>query len=191
MANSKRRFGGCKSYFRPSPGQVFPGPVAWCSPDCGLIVARKRAPIVKAREAKQERREVQEARLRIKTRREWLAEAQSAVNSYIRWRDRGIPCRSCDKPDDGSHQRHASHYRSVKACSILRFDERNIYAACAQCNTHESGNLIEYRIRLIRDFGPGLVDWLESQNGIRRYEIPELKAIKAEYKAKLKALKGK
>lgn len=187
MTTSTRKCGGCGNRFRPE-GKVFPGPVSWCSDDCALTVARKRVPAVKASQQRQERAQHKEAKQRIKTRSEWLKEAQAAVNAYVRERDRGKPCISCDKPDDGSHQRHASHYRSVKACSALRFDPRNIYAACAQCNTHMSGNLLEYRIRLIRHHGSELVDWLESQNGITRYTIEELKAIKTEYKRKLKEL---
>jgi len=100
-----------------------------------------------------------------------------------------LPCVSCDKPDDGSHQRHASHYRSVKACSRLRYDERNIFASCAQCNAHMSGNLLEYRIRLVSRYGQERVDWLESQNGVTRYTIEDLKRIKQEFKDKLKELR--
>jgi hypothetical protein len=76
----------------------------------------------------------------------------------------------------------------VKACSALRFNPRNIHSSCAQCNTHLSGNLIEYRKRLVERFGPEEVEWLESQNSIVRYTIDELKAIRDEYKQKLKAL---
>lgn len=190
VANSKRKCGGCGERFRVGD-KTFPGLVAWCSPDCGYVVAQKRLPSVRKAQEREARAEHRKAREKIKTRSEWAAEAQAAVNSYVRERDKGKPCISCDKPDDGSHQRHASHYRSVKACSILRYDPRNIYASCAQCNAHMSGNLLEYRIRLIRKHGQDLVEWLESQNGIVRYTIDDLKAIKAEYKAKLKALKGK
>jgi len=117
-----------------------------------------------------------------------LRKAQSACNSYIRARDKGNPCISCDKPDNGSHQRHASHFRSVGACSSLRFNEKNIYASCQQCNTTKSGNLIEYRIRLVKKVGAEEVEWLESHNTITRYSIDELKEIEQKYKRKLKEL---
>ena len=32
-----------------------------------------------------------------KTRSQWLSEAQSAFNRYVRWRDRHEPCISCGK----------------------------------------------------------------------------------------------
>ena len=187
MANSKRRCGACKTYFRPE--QTFPGTVSWCSPECGLIVAQKRVPAVKAKAARQERAQTKEARERIKTAAKWRVEAQAACNQYIRERDKGLPCVSCDKPDDGSHQRHASHYRSVKACSSLRYHPWNIYASCAQCNSHLSGNLLEFRIRLVRQYGQERVDWLESHNEVTRYTSQDLQRIKAEYKDKLKALR--
>jgi len=189
VANSKRKCGGCGEYFRPAPNQTFPGTVAWCCPEHGLIVAQKRVPAVKRKQERQERAQTKEARERIKTVAKWRAEAQKACNDYIRERDRGKLCCSCDKPDDGSHQRHASHYRSVKACSSLRYDERNIYASCAQCKAHMSGNLLEYRIRLVRRYGQERVDWLESQNGVTRYTIEDLRRIKQEYKDKLKELR--
>ena len=188
MANSKRKCGGCGEHFRPL--QTFPGTSAWCSDKCGLIVARKRVPMVKAKEAKQARAEHREAKIRIKTRTELAKEAQAEVNAYVRIRDKGRPCISCDRPDDGSHQRHASHYRSTKACSVLRFNLKNIHASCAQCNSNLSGNLLEYRIRLVALKGADFVGWLECQNETRKYDIDYLKRLKTLFKkkAKLKAL---
>lgn len=183
VANSRRKCGACGMYFRPQ--QAFPGAVAWCSPDCALEVARKRVPSIQKRKEIAERKQAKD---RVKTRSEWLKEAQAAVNAYVRQRDSGRGCVSCDKPDDGSHQRHASHYRSVKACSALRFNPRNIHSSCAQCNTHLSGNLIEYRRRLVERFGQDEVEWLESQNGIVRYTIEQLKQIRDEYRKKRREL---
>ena len=114
--------------------------------------------------------------------------AQKAFNAYIRSRDREEPCISCDKPDNGQHQRHASHYRSVGACSQLRFNEENVHASCAQCNGVKSGNITEYRIRLIKKIGVENVEWLECQNEITRYSCEELLGIENTYKSKLKEL---
>jgi len=127
---------------------------------------------------KENRKAKKEFKEKHKTRSEWAKEAQAAVNSYIRARDAGKPCISCDKPDNGQHQRHASHYRSVGACSSLRFNTFNIHASCATCNSVLSGNLLEYRIRLIKKLGVDRVEWLESQNGIVRYEIEYLARLK-------------
>lgn len=137
-------------------------------------LAKARATINRQRKAKH-----REEKERIKTRQDWLREAQSAVNAYVRERDRGKPCISCDKPDNGLHQRHASHYRSVKACSILRFNLRNIHASCATCNAVLSGNLLEYRIRLVRMKGSDFVEWLENQNQPITYSVEYLKRVKS------------
>jgi 5-methylcytosine-specific restriction endonuclease McrA len=107
----------------------------------------------------------------------------------VRIRDRGKPCVSCGKPDNGTHQRHASHYRSVGACSSLRFNLKNVYASCQQCNTSKSGNLLEYRIRLKARYGESLVEWLESQNEPKRFEIEYLKRLKTLFNKKTRTIK--
>jgi len=127
---------------------------------------------------KAQRKDTRIRKEKLKTRSEYAQEAQQAVNKYVRIRDRGKPCCSCDKPDDGSHQRHASHYRSTKAASCIRFNLWNIHASCQQCNTALSGNVLEYRIRLIKKIGLARVEWLESQNGIVRYSEEYLKRLK-------------
>ena len=119
-------------------------------------------------------------------RSHWLKKAQQEFNKYIRLRDQGKPCISCDKPDNGNHQRHASHYRSVGACSKLRFNEDNVHASCAQCNTHNSGNIVEYRIRLIKKLGAEKVEWLECQNQPTKYSCDELRVLVDLYRKKQK-----
>jgi len=138
----------------------------------------------------------EEKKVNAKQKREFYANdvsfrkkaAQKAFNAYIRSRDREEPCISCDKPDNGQHQRHASHYRSVGACSQLRFNEENVHASCAQCNGVKSGNITEYRIRLIKKIGVEKVEWLECQNKVTRYTCEELLEIERSYKEKLKEL---
>lgn len=153
-----------------------------CSPSCALAIVREN----KGKKARADNRKAKE---RLKTRSDWMREAQTAVNWYIRERDRGRPCISCDKPDNGQHQRHASHYRSVGACSSLRFNAWNIHASCATCNAVLSGNLIEYRIRLIRKVGQDRVDWLESQNALVKYDIEYLKRMKRIFNKRARRLK--
>jgi 5-methylcytosine-specific restriction endonuclease McrA len=126
---------------------------------------------------------------KIKTKTQWLTEAQAAFNQYIRARDHGLSCISCGKPDNGTHQRHASHYRSVGACSSLRFNLKNVYASCQQCNTSKSGNLLEYRIRLKARYGESLVEWLESQNEPKRYETDYLIRLRDVFRKRVNQLK--
>ena len=93
---------------------------------------------------KQERKELREAKQRIKTRAEWLKEAQSEVNRYVRLRDKDLPCISCGRFHNGQY--HAGHYRTVGSAPELRFELSNIHKQCAPCNNHLSGNIVNYRL---------------------------------------------
>lgn len=166
MPNKLLKCCGCKERF--DRGAMFKTPAGYFhSFECATSYARR----------KQQRVQHKADKERIKTKAEWAKEAQASVNSYIRARDHGKPCISCDQASNIG-RRHASHYRSVGACTQLRFNTFNIHASCAQCNSKKSGNILEYRIRLIKKIGQEKVDWLETQNKITRYDIEYLKRIK-------------
>ena len=142
-----------------------------CSPGCALVIAKQT-------QAKKERAKTKAAKAKLKTRSEWLKEAQTAFNGYIRIRDKGKPCISCDKPDNGQHQRHASHFRSVGAAPHLRFHLLNVHASCATCNGVLSGNLLEYAKRLPNKIGKDRADWLMYAEHGKRYSIEYAKRVK-------------
>jgi hypothetical protein len=179
--NSKKRCTGCHAYF-PAADLIKINSGRFHSYECASQHGRDKAAKLKARKKadadKSFKRETKCRREALKSRGDYLKEAQTAVNAYIRARDSGKPCVSCDKPDNGQHQRHASHYRSVGACSSMRFNTWNIHASCATCNAVLSGNLIEYRIRLIPKIGAAKVEMLESANDVTRYSIEYLKRLK-------------
>lgn len=199
MANSKRRCGACKTYFRPE--QTFPGTASWCSPECGLIVAQKRLPAVKAKQARTERAQTKEARERIKTRAKWLEEAQTAFNSFVRERDKDLPCICCNQwPTSDDYKPggywDAGHFLSRGAFPELRFVEINCHKQLKSCNAGSSkyakkGRTVSegYRENLIRKIGQESVDWLEGPHEAKHYSIECLKRIKQEYKDKLKELR--
>lgn len=139
-----------------------------CSPRC----AAKKVKQDKA----DERAKVKTRKEALKPRGQRIRETQAAVNQYVRVRDEGLPCISCGRMHQG--QWHAGHYRSTGAASNLRFDLRNIHRQCAPCNTHLSGNLIEYRKGLIERIGLGAVEALEADNTPRHYTNDELDEIK-------------
>jgi len=147
-----------------------------CSFECGLDLDRYTKSRVKLKERKEA----------IKTRSEWLREAQAAFNAYIRERDHDKPCISCGIT---TGQMHAGHYRSVGACPALRFNPANVHLQCAQCNNHKSGNAIEYRINLVKKIGINLVEWLEQDHQPNKYTIEEIKEIKARYSKMARELK--
>jgi hypothetical protein len=162
-----------------------------------MVLAKQPANLKVARKAidQRERREIQVRKEKLKTRGDHMREAQVLFNEYIRLRDSGQPCISCDSlPSDhdlitGSRW-DAGHYRSVGACPELRFEPLNVHRQCVKCNRNLSGNAVEYRIRLVHRIGADRVTWLEGPHQPRKYTIEDLKTIKAECRAKIKDLKG-
>lgn len=150
-----------------------------CSTACAVEQAR-------ATVKKKQRAEDRETKKRLKSRSDWMREAQQAFNKFIRLRDAALPCISCGRWHQG--QWHASHYRSVGACPELRFDEQNVHKACSACNNHLSGNIIEYRLRLIEKIGQQEVDRLEGVHELQKLTIEEIRKIKALYVQKAKQI---
>lgn len=150
-----------------------------CSPLCGLNLAKQKR-------EKAERKEIRAKKEKLKSRSDWLKDAQTAVNAYIRARDKDEPCISCGRDHQGQY--HAGHYRSVGSCPELRFDERNIFKQCQPCNTHLHGNLIEYRRSLLEKFGASYLDWLEGPHEAKKYTTDDLKQIIQAHRQKLKEL---
>lgn len=200
MANRRKKCKRCGEYHDAESGIQLPAGF-FCSKEHaiehGLEASRKRTERLRLKavrahekEAKNAAKRNRERVMEVKPLSYWMKRAQSAVNSYIRARDAGEPCISCGKPDDGSHQRHASHYRSVGGHPELRFCELNIWASCSVCNNWLSGNLVPYREALIAKIGVEKVEWLEGHHEPKRYRKEDYQAIEAEYKAKLKELQS-
>ena len=166
----------------------------WCSPDCAVVIARGKQEKKRKSLALVERREIKVRKEKLKSRADHLREAQAAVNEYVRLRDAHLPCISCDStPNDNDlmtgSRWDAGHYRSVGACPELRFEPLNIHRQCVRCNRNLSGNAVEYRIRLLHRIGIDKVEWLEGPHSARKYTVDEIKAIKADYRAKTREMK--
>lgn len=166
-----------------------------CGWQCGLAIAKEPANQSVARKAiaQRERREIKVRKDKLKSRGDYLREAQQAFNAFIRMRDQlaGHVCISSGRPLDwNGNAVDAGHYRSVGAAPHLRFDERNVHAQSKQDNRYLSGNATDYRIGLIRRIGLAEVEALERDQSVRKYTIDDLKEIAARYRAKLKDLKG-
>lgn len=173
----KRKCQGCGETFQPDRmGQKA------CSPKCAVQKVRTD----KKREQKRETRKAKE---RLKTRSEWAKEAQTAFNAWVRERDYGEPCISCQRHHGGQY--HAGHYRTVGACPELRFEPLNCHRQCAPCNDHLSGNIVEYRINLVKKIGEEKVAWLEGPHEPKKYTVEELQAIKREYSRMARELRKK
>ena len=185
----KCRVATCRASFVPSRmGQ------AVCSPACAIIDGPRHAPKARKALADIERAEIRVRKEKLKSRGDHMREAQQAFNAYIRARDQaaGHLCISSGKPLDWSGNAvDAGHYRSVGSAPHLRFDERNCHAQSKQDNRFLSGNAVDYRIGLIARIGPEDVDALEADQSVRKYTVEDIKAIKAEYRAKTRKLKEK
>ncbi len=173
-----RKCAQCRQVFTPSlNGQKV------CGVECAKTIAKNRR-------LKAERQADKIKRESLKSRAQWIKETQNACNAYVRARDekQNHPCISCGKHHAG--QNHAGHYLSTGARPELRFEaDLNIHLQCAPCNTYLHGNLILYRVNLIEKIGIGNVEWLEGNHPPKHYSIDDLKAMKAEFKAKTKELK--
>ena len=157
--------------------------------------AEKAAAKSAQRRAKNERVAIAEKRLKLKTRSDYINEAQNAVNAYVRFRDKDMPCISCGNPlsSDGiGGGFDAGHYRSRGSAPHLRFaeDVGNINGQCKRCNRYLGGNYSNYRIGLIERIGIDNVERLEAYNEPRKFTVEELKEITQYYKNKLKELKN-
>ena len=198
MANKKKRCKRCGEYLDVESGVQLPAGF-FCSKEHaiehGIEESRKRLERLRAKAVRAQAVDVKNAakrdrerRMEVKPLSYWMKRAQAAVNAYIRARDAGQPCISCGKPDDGSHQRHASHYRSVGGHPELRFCELNIWASCSVCNNYLSGNLVPFRAALIAKIGLDKVEWLEGLHQPKRYRADDYKNIERIYKSKLKEI---
>lgn len=142
---------------------------------------------VKAEKLRKEERADRDKRQTMKSRAQWLKEAQNVFNRYIRERDKDKPCISCGRHHEGQY--HAGHYRTVGAASHLRYNEDNVHKQCAPCNNHKSGNVVEYRINLVKRIGVDHVEALECNNTPVRHTKEDAQRIIEEYREKLKMLK--
>ncbi len=174
----------CSTQFVPSQlGQKV------CGYKCGLAIKDVNHDRAKKALAQIGRKEIRSAKERIKTRGDHMREAQAAFNTWIRHRDVGQPCVSCGRHHNG--QWHAGHYRTVGGNPELRFEPLNVWKQCAPCNNHKSGDIVNYRIELVKRIGAARVEWLEGPHEPKRYTTEDLKEIKARYRALTKELKGR
>ena len=177
---------GCGVLFQPT--RAF---VSWCSPDCGYTIARAKKEQAETKARQASRRADRAKRESLKTRSDWIKDAQREFNKFIRTRDAGQPCICCGvhlERDAIGGGFDAGHYRSVGSAPHLRFDERNVHAQRKQCNRYGAGRAVDYRIGLIKRIGREAVESLESDQAPKHYTIPDLIAIRDKYRAMTKQL---
>ena len=114
--------------------------------------------------------------------------AQQVFNKFIRLRDAGQNCISCNKKP---LKENAGHFYNANNHWNVRFNEHNVNLQCEYCNTYLHGSLIQYREGLINKIGFYKFSILKHEaSKTRKYTIEELKEIIKIYKTKCKELEN-
>lgn len=168
-----------------------------CSYRCAVEWVNARNQKLKDKQAKLEakidRQLTRERKEKLKTRNDYIKEAQVAFNAYIRERDKDQPCICCGQPLNreaigGGFD--CGHFRSTGSAPHLRYNEDNAHGQRKVCNRYGGGRAVDYRLGLINRIGIKRVEALEADNEPKKWTIEELKEIKTRYRQKLKKLKN-
>lgn len=119
-----------------------------------------------------------------------IARAQLAFNGFIRERDKDKGCFVCGRPfaPVPGQVQHAGHVRTRGAAGHLRFVEDNCMGECEGCNGPRGAKPHEIKAGAIARIGRERFEELEDDNTPHKWERDELRAIRAEYRDKLKNL---
>jgi len=174
----------CKEKFEPR----FSSMEKYCwKQECKIIEAMQIVDKQKEQKIKQWNKKKVTLKKSLLTTSDYLKIAQQAFNGYIRLRDKGQMCISCDKKP---LKENAGHYFSAGGHSNLRFDEDNVHLQCEHCNTFLSGNLLNYQIGIEKRIGGERLLMLhEKAHDIKKWSKEELEEITKKYKEKCKKLK--
>lgn len=149
--------------------------------------------LIAVEKARKDRKERQAGLIALKPAKWFKAKAKTAMHAFVRARDEGKCCASCDtvlvKLGRMGGDYDAGHMRAVGVAKHLEFDARNVWGQCKPCNDHKRGNFQEYERRMRLIHGDEYVDALLADNTPRHLKIPDFQAIEAHYKAALKNLK--
>lgn len=192
----RRKCKVCNDWFHPVYSNI-----VWCCPEHGAIYAlelraRERVKAeakknkIRLEKEKDDRRRLRERRVALKTKSQWRKEAQDAFNRYVRLRDAGKPCISCDRipTQKFGGTMDCGHYRTRGAASHLAFNLHNTAAQCVYCNRDRAGAQKSFEQGLIKRIGPEAVEALNDDNSPRSFDIPYLQRIKSIFTRKARAL---
>lgn len=175
------------------------------SPVCALRYHKRQE--TEKRERSQRRRDRDWKRAN-KPVRDLLKDAQGAVNAFVRFRDEGQPCISCNATQaEVERDQHwkvggawdAGHYRTRAAASHLRFNLFNLHRQCKHCNGgngkyqnfggREETVRSAYRANLAEKIGENLVERLECDNEPRTFDRDYLERITVIFRKRLRLYK--
>jgi hypothetical protein len=142
---------------------------------------------VESEKAKQWKEKKQKMQQELETVQDYIKMTQIIFNKYIRLRDKGQLCISCQKPlKEGNVD--AGHMWSAGGHSNLRFNEFNVNAQCSRpCNKDKAGDINNYRLGFVKRYGIEKLNEIDALAKIeRKFTKDELMEIIKEYKIKIK-----
>jgi len=141
---------------------------------------------VKAENEKKWTKKKSQMKADLTTLSDYLKITQQVFNKFIRMRDEGLNCISCDLPPK---KKNCGHYFSQGGHSSVRFNEDNCHLQCEHCNTFLSGNLLNYQIGIEKRIGGERLMQLQAKaHDIKKWTKEELKEIIEIYKKKIKSI---
>jgi len=186
MKAKPRKCKQCNTVFTPKFSTI----QACCSVECSIAYSKQIKANKEAKEWQKEKKERKEA---LMSHSEWLRLLQVTFNTFIRLRDAKEPCISCGTTKNNIKY-DCGHFFSVGGFPNVRFDEDNCHKQCSNnCNVNLSGNIHNYRPKLIEKIGFKRFEELEfrARNKPLKLSIPEIQGKIKEYKQKIKELKNK
>lgn len=146
----------CKSNFNPTqPLQVV------CSLNCAIALSKQT---VKKQSDKKWKEKKVVLKDKLKTVSDYRKDARYWFQRWIRIRDLGKKCISCEVLLTDIRTYDAGHYFNAKSYPQLLFNEFNVSGQCKNfCNNYMSGNLIEYRKGIIERYGINVLLDLEAK----------------------------
>lgn len=128
----------------------------------------------------------------VKTRSDWMVEAQAAINKYARLRDirLGYGCITChlqyENRQGGAFD--AGHMHSRGSRPELRFHLHNIALQCVKDNRYLAGRALEFRAAMVVRHGVAKIEALEAIKGPAKFSIDYLKRIKQVFAKKARRM---
>lgn len=162
-----------------------------CSPVCAISWGKSKRAKAEKVAAIKDKRDTKAKLDDMRGKPELVKKAQTAFNAFIRSRDAGKPCISCNKPLQAATVGGAfdcGHYRSVGSAVHMRFVEDNAHGQCKHCNRHLAGNHVAYRAGLIERIGLRSVELIESDQTLRKYAREGLLEIAKHYNAEARRI---
>lgn len=155
-----------------------------CGPTCAVALARLK-------QKRKWKKQATDYRKRNQPKGEAAKKAQVAFNAYIRTRDIGMPCISCEgfrsKGSFLGGAYDAGHWHGVAAHRELRYKLWNVHRQCKFCNDKLSGHPFGYEAGLRAKFGN---EWVEkrklevAKTELPQYSIEQLQRIAKIFNAK-------